>query len=226
MEKEAVFLMDVYRRLYNYFGPRGWWPGETPLEVVIGAILTQSVAWRNVEKAITNLKEANLLSIEALATVDQEKLESLIVPTRYYKAKARKIKVFIQHLIECHQGKLDSIFQGEMEDVRCEVLSLWGVGPETADSILLYAGNQPTFVVDAYTRRIFHRLGIFREDIGYEPMREYFMRRLPRDISLYNEYHALIVALGNQVCGASRLSCQLCPLQELCNKPRKEIFNA
>ncbi|MDA8236227.1 MAG: endonuclease III domain-containing protein [Clostridia bacterium] len=226
MEKEIAFLMDVYRRLYDYFGPRGWWPGETPLEVVIGAILTQSVAWRNVEKAIDNLKDANLLSVEALAVVDQEALEPLIVPTRYYKAKAKKLKVFINHLVGDHNGHLDSLFQGEMEEVRRKVLSLWGIGPETADSILLYAGNHPTFVVDAYTRRIFHRLGIFPEDVNYETMREYFMRHLPVDISLYNEYHALIVGLGNRVCAANKPDCRQCPLHDVCQKFRKESAHA
>jgi len=218
--------MEVYQRLYDHFGPRGWWPGETPLEVAVGAILTQNVAWRNVEKAIANLKERDLLSVEALAMVDQEELEQLIIPTRYYKTKARKVRTFINHLVTRHKGSLERLFEGKMEQVRQEVLGLWGIGPETADSILLYAGNLSTFVVDAYTRRIFNRLGIFPEDISYDGMRDYFMHHLPEDTYLYNEYHALIDGLGNRVCFANKPDCQACPVEDLCHRSGKEKFHA
>lgn len=206
------FLMEVYTRLYNHFGPRHWWPAETPFEVVVGAILTQSVAWRNVEKAIVNLKEAGLLSVEGLHQAEVEEIASLIVPTRYYRAKAKKLKAFINFLVEKYGGSLERLFAVPLDKLRPELLGLNGIGPETADSILLYAGEYPIFVIDAYTHRIFQRLGVFEPKVSYAEMQRFFMYHLPTDVKLFNEYHALIDALGNRLCRARKPTCQECPL--------------
>jgi len=209
-------LIAIYNKLLDYFGPRNWWPGETPFEVVVGAILTQSVAWRNVEKAINNLKEAGLLEVKALYRADPEEVARLIIPTLYYRMKAKKLKAFVTVLVERYRGDLDIMFDREMWQLRKELLALYGIGPETADSIILYAAEKPVFVVDAYTKRIFHRLGFFQPDIDYAGMQDFFMSHLPPDVALYNEYHALIVGIGNRLCANKKPACGGCPLKEVC----------
>jgi endonuclease-3 related protein len=184
--------------------------------VVVGAILTQSVAWRNVEKAIANLKGKGLLSVRGLQEASVTELEEAIVPTLYYRMKARKLKAFMEHLVTAYDGSLENMFSRPLSSLRPEVLSLYGIGPETADSILLYAGSYPVFVVDAYTRRIFSRLGFVSETATYEDMQRFFMTHLPAEIQLYNEYHAQIVALGNQVCLGRKPKCFACPLAGDC----------
>ena len=207
-------LLTIYNHLYAFFGPRGWWPANSPWEVMVGAILTQNVAWRNVEQAILNLKKANLLEFPEMYQAEEKELAELIVPTRYYNTKARKLKGLVNYLIDHYQGNLAEFLGQPMDKLRSELLQLWGLGPETVDSILLYAANQPIFVVDAYTRRIFHRLGIFPEKISYTEMQQFFMQNLPVRVSLFNEYHALIVALGHQICWNRSPKCKTCPLQE------------
>jgi endonuclease-3 related protein len=209
-------LLNIYECLYQHFGPRGWWPADTPWEVAVGAILTQNVAWRNVEQAIANLKEANLLGLQEMQLATEEEIASRIRPTRYYNTKARKLKVFVNYLTEHYAGELSNLWHQPLEKLRLELLNLWGLGPETVDSILLYAGNQPVFVVDAYTRRIFNRLGLLPEKVTYAEMQRFFMDHLPVEVELYNEYHALIDALGNRLCLNRSPKCHLCPLADQC----------
>jgi endonuclease-3 related protein len=210
-------LMDLYDRLLAHFGPRGWWPADSPVEMMVGALLTQSVAWRNVKTCLARLKEAELLDWRALHEAPDERIEELIRPSRFFKAKTRKLKALAAYLIERHGGDLSAMFAQPMEMLRKELLAVHGLGPETVDCILLYAGDHPSFVVDAYTRRIFSRLGYFDERIGYEPMRAYFSARLPADVPLYNEYHALIDGLGHHFCHPKDPGCDSCPLQARCS---------
>ena len=208
-------LLEIYHRLLAHFGPRHWWPAKTPFEVIVGAILTQAVAWRNVEKAIASLEAAGLLTPEALYRCPTEKLAELIRATRYYQAKAKKIKAFLTYLFQNHAGDLDRMFRLPPDRLRRELLDIYGIGEETADSILLYAGGLPFFVVDSYTKRIFFRLGLLPERANYRMVQDYFQTRLPRDPQLYNEYHAQLDALGHHICKIRPL-CPGCPLLELC----------
>jgi endonuclease III related protein len=205
-------LVDVFDRLQSFFGPQDWWPGETPFEVVVGAILTQNTNWGNVCKAITNLKNGGLLSFEALLALPVENLALYIRPSGFYNVKARRLKNLLLMIEGRYQGKLDLLLQDEMMTGRENLLSVQGIGPETADSILLYGGNHPIFVVDAYTHRVFSRHNLLADESDYDSIQEYFMDRLPADSSLFNEYHALIVRLGKEFCKKSRPLCEQCPL--------------
>lgn len=209
-------LLAIYQRLLDHFGPRGWWPGDTPTEIMVGALLTQSVAWRNVVMCLERLKAAELLDWRALHGVDEEVLHELIRPSRYYRAKAKKLKALAAYVVERCDGDLDQLWARPWEETRAELLSVHGLGPETVDSILLYAGGQPTFVVDAYTQRIFARLGRVPHKVGYERLRAYFMDHLPCDVALFNEYHALIVGLGHHYCHPQAPRCGECPLGGVC----------
>jgi endonuclease-3 related protein len=209
--------VEVYDLLFEYFGPQGWWPASTSLEVIVGAILTQNTSWHNVEKAILNLKEAGLLSLEGLLGVAPDDLAELIRPSGYYNVKARKLKAMVSFLQDNCQGDLDVLFARPLDELRRDLLSVYGVGPETADSILLYAGGLPSFVVDAYTRRVFQRLSLVSEGDSYEDIRGFFMERLPSSPQLYNEYHALIVALAKDICTVRNPKCNICPLNSLCS---------
>ncbi|MDH4320046.1 MAG: endonuclease III domain-containing protein [Desulfobulbaceae bacterium] len=205
-------LQEIYDTLYTAFGPQHWWPGETPFEVLIGAVLTQNTAWTNVERAIANLKAADALSLDGLAALDTVILAELIRPSGYYNQKAARLQGLIRYITDTH-GDLDAFFDQDTESLREELLSLKGIGPETADSIALYAAGKPTFVVDAYTHRIFSRHNLIAEEAGYHEIREMFMDGLPEDVPLYNEYHALIVRLGKEYCKKSKPRCEQCPLQ-------------
>jgi endonuclease-3 related protein len=217
-KKQGKMLLEVYKRLYDYFGSRDWWPAESDFEIVLGAILTQNVAWKNVIKAIANIKEAGIFDIEGILEVENEVLEELIRPTRYYKQKAKKLKAFCHYVQENYGGSLEKFFALEKGRLRQELLSIWGIGQETADSIILYAANKPVFVIDAYTKRIFFRLGLTDENITYEELQRFFTENLPEDLQLFNEYHALIVGLGNRVCLTQKPLCHQCPLQQICKK--------
>jgi endonuclease-3 related protein len=208
-------LKAVFLQLLEHFGPRFWWPAETPFEVCIGAILTQNTAWTNVEKAISALKGARVLTMEGIEAIETGRLAELIRPAGYYNVKSARIKGFVRWLRECHNGSLDVLFSGEWRDLRTELLKVHGIGPETCDAILLYAGNKPTFVVDAYTRRLFHRLGLLPADAGYDETRLLFMEHLPGDAVLFNEYHALIVEQCKTFC-RTRPLCTACPLAAQC----------
>ena len=206
----------VFDRLLAHFGPLHWWPAETPFEVVIGAILTQNTAWTNVEKAIANLRREGALTPEALRVAPRERLEEWIRPAGFFRQKAERLQLFVEHLFAHHDGDLGRLLTAPLPETRRELLTLKGVGPETADSILLYAGGLPSFVVDAYTRRLFGRLGLLDPTAPYEHIRAFFMACLPSDVDLFNEYHALIVEQCKQLCRKRKPLCADCPLQEIC----------
>jgi endonuclease-3 related protein len=208
-------LIDLYDKLLKHFGEQGWWPAETEFEVIVGAILTQASSWSNVEKAIRNLKAENRLSPRALLQVDEGELKEFIRPVGYYNAKARKLKTFVGFLYVNYDGDLGKLFSQDLMGLRAELLSLWGVGEETADSIILYAANKPTFVVDAYTKRILSRMGLADEDTTYLDLKSFFELQLPVDVRLYKEFHALLVELGKNYCKAKPV-CSGCPLMDFC----------
>lgn len=206
-------LLKIYDQLLEHFGPQHWWPGETQLEICLGAILTQNTAWSNVEKAITNLKKENYLVLDRLKKIRTKKLAVLIKPSGYFNIKAARLKSFIHYFANHHGGSFDHLFSGKPEAIRDSLLSVKGIGPETADSILLYAGGSPVFVVDAYTKRIFFRLGIIDKDAIYDEVQSFFMKNLPHKTKLFNEYHALIVMLGKHYCKPKPV-CDPCPLKQ------------
>lgn len=208
-------LIKLFERLLDCYGHRQWWPAESPFEVCVGAILTQNTNWGNVEKALANLKEAGRLSPQGISTLLPDELAALIRPAGYFNVKARRLQEFVGFLMAQTGGALQRLFAMDFRQLRPLLLAVRGIGPETADSMLLYAGNQPSFVVDAYTRRIFSRLGLVDEGIGYEALRRFFMESLPSDAALYNEYHALIVEHGKQIC-RPRPRCERCCLAVWC----------
>ena len=211
-------LLDVYHRLLDRYGPQHWWPADSPFEVIIGAILTQSAAWGNVEKAVINLKIGGVLSPGALRRLAVEELAGLVYPSGYYNVKAGKIKSFVHWLGERYDDNLDRLFALDIPLLRQELLSVHGVGQETADSIILYAAHKPVFVIDAYTRRIMGRLGLAPRTNSYAGFQGLFMQYLPCDESLFNEYHALFVRHGKDTCRKSPL-CRQCCLTSLCSLP-------
>ncbi len=211
-------LLEIHDDLLARFGPQHWWPGDTPFEVVIGAILTQSTSWRNVERAIANLKKQGILNPEGLHRIDEKELALLIKSAGYYNAKARKLKEFMNHLYQNYDGDLDRMFSRPTDELRQELLSIWGIGPETADSIRLYAAGKPVFVADAYTKRIYSRLGLVDEGIDYDGLKDYSEKNLPRDAVIFNEFHALLVKLGKEHCRKTKPVCCGCQLEKRCRK--------
>jgi len=207
-------LKEIYDLLFERFGPQDWWPGDTPFEVIVGAILTQNTNWTNVEKAITNIKNADLLTPEKLHQLDITKLAALIRPAGYFNIKAKRLKNFLDWFFENFSGKLENFENVRTSELREQLLSVKGIGPETADSILLYALNRPVFVVDAYTARVCSRHHLIDEGADYHQIQETFESNLPSDISLFNEYHALLVHLGKDFC-KPRPKCEECPLNKL-----------
>lgn len=201
-------LTKIYKKLLKHFGPQHWWPGDTPFEVMVGAILTQNTNWGNVERAINNLKNAQALKPITLVEIRNHKLEMLIKPSGYFRVKAKKLKIFCKWLLA--QGGVRRLKKRSLEELRPELLKVWGIGPETADSILCYALEKPSFVVDVYTIRIFNRLGIIKTK-DYHEIKKFFEENLPRRLSLYKEFHALIVALGKDYC-KPKADCEKCPL--------------
>ena|SRR5579859_5340764 len=235
-------ILDYYRALLAHFGPQNWWPAQSRFEVIVGAYLTQNTNWSNVEKAMANLRRARALGLNAMRDLPLKKLETLVRPSGYFRQKARNLKTFIHFLDKRYSGSLDRMFSQPTAKLRAELLELNGVGPETADSIMLYAGNHPVFVVDAYTRRIFQRHGIVTAKTGYEEIRKLIEETVsgaePGSLLLqehgadprhpvsrmsrasrtelaqhYNELHALIVKIGNQLCRATP-DCEGCPLKK------------
>jgi endonuclease-3 related protein len=208
-------LTDIYRRLLDRFGPQHWWPAEEPFEVIVGAILTQSAAWGNVEKAMANLKKAEALSSAKLRRLPLPKLAKMVHPCGYYNAKALKLKSFAFWLGNHYDDDLDRLFAVDTDDLRQQLLSVHGIGRETADSILLYAAGKPVFVVDAYTRRILSRIGLVPGKDSYGGYQAFFMKHLPADVAMFNEYHALLVRLGKDFCRRRPLCLQCC-LNDMC----------
>ena len=213
-------LNKIYQRLFKTFGPQGWWPVKSSdsesriLEVCLGAILTQNTNWKNVEKALANLRKNKLFSLKKLDKLPSKKLEKLIRSSGYYRQKAKKIKIFIAHVINL--GGFKKFFA--RKNLREELLSIYGIGPETADSIILYAAKKPVFVVDLYTKRFLQRFGLSSKQLNYSEAQELFHSYLPRDEKLFKEYHALLVELSKKHCTKKNPSCKSCPLFDSCKK--------
>jgi len=212
-------LEGIYHMLLETHGPQHWWTAEEPFEVMVGAILTQSTAWRNVEKAIANLKTAGALSPGELRRLSQSEIGTLIYPSGYYNAKSAKLKAMVEWLGVFAKDNLEILFTVNTDKLRRQLLAVWGIGEETADSIILYAGNKPVFVIDAYTRRIIDRIGLTPEGNNYTDYQALFVENLPADAGLFNEYHALLVYQGKNVCRKQPLCLQCC-LQNMCDTVR------
>lgn len=208
-------LLRYYRRLFRHFGPQHWWPARTRFEVILGALLTQNTSWSNVERALSNLRRRGLLSAKRLGDVNMRQLERLLRPAGYFRQKSRYVRRFVRHLNGRNGPEpsgLARLLKKPTEALRAELLSLPGVGPETADSILLYAAKRPVFVIDAYTRRVLARHKLAREEATYDDLQNLFHRHLPHDPPLFNEYHAQLVAVGKTFCHKRRPDCAACPL--------------
>ena len=210
-------LIEVYRRLYDAYGPRHWWPGDGPFDVIVGAILTQAASWKNVELALANLKATDCWSFPAIAACPQEKLAEIVRPSGYFNAKAAKLKAFAAHILEHYGGNLDRMFVQDTAPLRRELLSIHGIGPETADDILVYAAGKPSFVIDTYTIRILERLGIVPDGVvrKYGDWQELFHRSLPAEVPLFNEFHALLDHHAGRACRKTPV-CEGCCLLEFC----------
>ena len=205
-------LMNIYQKLYQAYGPRDWWPAETSFEVMVGAILTQNTSWRNVEKAIQKLKGKGVLNPEGIHDLKKTQLASLIKSSGYYRIKADRLKAFVNFLFEEFDGDLKRMGRERLGELREKLLGVKGIGPETADSILLYGLKKSIFVIDAYTKRILSRHKMILENTAYEEVQKLFMEHLPLDEKLFNEYHALLVHLGKTVCKKIP-RCDICPLK-------------
>jgi len=205
-------LRAFYDAMFKAFGPQHWWPAQTPTEVIIGAILTQNTAWRNDDRAIDNLRLADLLNWHKLHDLEPAALAELIRPAGTYRVKARRLKAFVDWLHENYDGDLERMFATPLDTLREELLSIAGVGRETADAILLYAGQLPSFVVDAYTARILFRHRLIDDSADYDEIKDLFESNLPADVQFFNEYHALLVQVGKLHC-RPRARCQGCPLE-------------
>ena len=208
-------LRDYYDALYATYGPQHWWPGRTAFEKIVGAILTQNTSWSNVEPCIENLRRERLLTPRAIESVRVSRLASLIRSSGYFRQKAKKLKLFVHFLRSEYEGSLERMFRAPTEVLRQQLLGVYGIGPETADSILLYAAEHPVFVVDAYTRRILERHGLVAPRHGYEDIRRLFETSLAADVALYNEFHALIVQTGKHYCRPRDPRCSECALKAL-----------
>ncbi|MFQ5899977.1 MAG: endonuclease III domain-containing protein [Thermodesulfobacteriota bacterium] len=208
-------LTGFFYTLFSSFGPQHWWPAKTRFEVVIGAILTQNTSWKNVEKAISNLLEEDLLDPNTLISLEKSHLAGILRPAGYFNIKTRRVKAFLSFLVDEYDGELNRLFKDDLMVVRDKLLDINGIGPETADSILLYAGEYPIFVVDAYTIRIMARHGIVSDTASYNEVQEIFMTHLPADPKLFNEYHALLVKVGKDFCKKREPLCSGCPLEGL-----------
>jgi len=215
--------MEIYDRLFAAYGPQNWWPADSPFEVLIGAVLVQNTSWENVKKAIDTLRCEDLLEPRALYGLPVEELEEKIRPAGYFRVKARRLRHLLAFLVNRYGGSLEAMFRTGLPELREQLLAVHGIGPETADSILLYAGALPAFVVDTYTHRVFARHGWIGFDADYYQLKEHFESGLPTDARLFNEYHALLVRVGKVHCRKTP-KCQGCPLAELLppGGPREE----
>lgn len=215
VQKKSKIFEEMYRLLFEQLGPQDWWPGETPFEVMLGAILTQNTNWFNVEKAIAQLKKAGLLDPHQIYQMSAEELAPFIRSAGYFNVKALRLKNFVKFFVEEFEASHQKMQVEELEAMRQKLLSLKGIGPETADSILLYALNFSVFVIDAYTYRIWRRHFLIEESAGYEEMQELAHSVLPEDAKKYNEFHALLVHVGKNYCRPKNPKCELCPLRGL-----------
>jgi endonuclease III related protein len=211
-------LMEMFSLMLDRFGPQHWWPGETELEMMVGAILTQNTSWKNVDKAISNLKDKGLLNIESLNEISLQLLADEIRPAGYFNIKAGRLKNLVNFLVDRYEGEMSRFLSEKTDALREGLLSVKGVGPETADSILLYAAKHPVFVIDAYTYRILHRHGFVEHQITYDELQGLFTSNLPEDTGLFNEFHALIVRTCKEFCKGKPL-CEECPLSAWEQRP-------
>lgn len=212
MKNKARILKEIYERLLNHFGPQNWWSTQSPFEICIGIILIPNTTWKNVEKALKNLSKHSFLDPFKLYSLDLKDLSQLIKPSGFYNLKAKRLKNFIKFLVEEYKGNLETMFSEKVEVLRSKLLSIKGLGKETVDSILLYAGNFPFFVVDTYTYRILSRHQLVPEEVSYDEIQALFMENLPGEVRLYQEYHALLVACGKSFCKNQKPNCSQCPL--------------
>ena len=220
--RDPKFLLTLFETLLHAFGPQGWWPAETPFEVIVGAILTQNTSWNNVTQAIERLKKRDLLELPRILEADPETLRECVKPSGFYNQKTRYLLAFCRHVHLHHHGHLEAFLGQDVPLLRRELLSIPGIGPETADSIILYAAQKPSFVVDAYTKRILSRHGWVPPTIGYEALRQVFMDALPPDVYLFQEFHALLVRVGHLFCRRTP-RCDGCPVDVV---PEKKQFEA
>lgn len=209
----AEELRGYYQALFRRLGPQRWWPARTRLEVVLGAILTQNTAWTNVTRALSRLRRAGLLSLSRLQRASLRDLEECVRPAGFYRQKASTVRNFLDWLARTCDGSLATLFSRPADQARRELLKIRGLGPETVDAILLYAGRRPFFVADAYTRRILARHGLVTTKAGYSAVQEFLHRHLPADQALFNEYHALLVEAGKRFCRRREPDCKPCPLK-------------
>jgi len=212
----SELLPDIYRRLFDAYGPQGWWPGDSAFEVIVGAILTQSTAWTNVEKALSAMREAGCWSFEAIAALPEPELAEIIRSSGYYNAQARKLQSFASHVLD--RGGLEPLFAQDTAPLRAELLSIHGIGDETADDIIVYAAGKPSFVIDSYTRRIIDRMELFPagRNPGYRDYQALFHDNLPAETPLFNEFHALLDHHAKVTCQKRQPRCQGCCLVGLC----------
>ena len=208
-------LLKLYNQLKAAYGSQAWWPADTPFEVILGAILVQSTAWRNVVKAIGNLRDAGLLTPSTLGAIPQPQLEELVRPSGYFRVKAKKLRAFLTHLETHHNYRLDSLFAADVFTLRDELLSIYGIGNETADSIILYAAEKAIFVIDSYTHRMLSRLGWITGKYDYDKLQAMFMDALPHDVGLFSEFHALIDRHSSRICRKTP-RCEECVLRDEC----------
>ena len=212
-------LPEVYHRLYDTYGPQGWWPGDSPFEVIVGAILTQSTAWTNVEKALAAMKSVGCWSFHAIAALPEPELAAIIRSSGYYNAKARKLRAFATHVLS--RGGLERLFAQDVASLRAELLSIHGIGEETADDIIVYAAEKPSFVIDSYTRRIVDRMGLAPMRRNYSSYQDLFQENLPSDTMLFNEFHALLDHHAKVFCIKREPRCLGCCLVGLCSTGAK-----
>ena len=213
LQSKKRTLLEIYDKLYAFYGPQHWWPGDSPFEIAVGAILTQNTNWSNVEKAIANLKAARLLTARALHRVPAAQLALLIRPSGYFNIKAGRLRAFLAFLCTAYRGSMKKMAKNDTASLRAELLKVHGIGPETADSILLYALGKPVFVIDAYTKRVLSRHGIIDYRASYDEYRRLFHKALNEDAKLFNEYHALLVMVGKDYC-KPKPRCENCPLKD------------
>ena len=216
-------LSEVYNRLLDRYGPQGWWPAESAFEVIVGAVLTQSTAWVNVEKALASMRDKGCWSFEAIAEMPTDELAGVIRSSGYFNAKARKLQAFSRHVLGNYGGVLDEMFAMDTTDLRRELISIHGIGEETADDIIVYAAGKPSFVMDSYTRRIVDRMGLTPDgrNPGYRSYQSLFQDNLAADTALFNEYHALLDHHAKATCTKREPRCRECCLADLCPTGRE-----
>ncbi len=213
-KKKSIRVSKIYQTLYDFYGTQHWWPADSKLEIIIGAILTQNTAWQNVEKAVSNLKKRRLIDLKKLSKLPVSQIGKLIRASGFYKIKAKRLKAVIDFLLKEYNGNLSQMKKKRWQELRAELLQVYGIGQETADSILLYALDKPVFVIDAYTRRIFSRHHLIDRNSKYSEIQRFFMSNLPKSKNIYQEYHALLVKLAKDFC-RTKPKCEQCPINKI-----------